>query len=655
MRHSIARSILQLLLTISLLFTGAMVIFTVKAARSDAYEHSQMAAAYAAQSLSLSYSSYDGNASSANAAISEKVQATMEQLLRENDLLFLYIVVPDRQEYTLAYEYLVGSEDVQFLVDAVLQNPIQKNVTFSDAMLHIMDGSSRSEYIEMNNDFGHVISAYVPLYDEDNNVIAVIGADISISRMEHILMESLPQKILFFLIIGMLSPVVLYVFMKKNVIHPAEMISRAMEEFGQDDTYNTPPLSLSCDNEFGRIEASFNSMASNIRDNVERIKAYTEIQNRQAYELNAASRIQQGFLPAPTWEDSFCEIHACMNPAKNVGGDFFDYFTCNGQTVLIIADVSGKGLSGALFMASAITLIRGFAKRFADPKDVMTAVNQELEHTNPDMMFVTVFLAYVDRTGGTIRYCNAGHNPPYCLIDGKIKAFANSSGMPLGIMADEVYETTEEFLPLGSTLFFYTDGVTEAQNSEHTFFGTDRLEQLLRAHQGSDTIPSVLEELSRFSAGCDQYDDITMLTFTSKAKELCLPAKESCFSQLRSWILEDDTIPAVVKNELRLMAEELFINIASYSYSEDGGNVLIRKQVLKDGTCLLQLTDSGIPFDSTENIQDIDEYDPYTQIGGLGRFMVESIADVWHYTNIEGNNIQLVIIRCEDSQTDSEL
>lgn len=644
MRHSIARSILQLLLIISLLFTGAMVIFTVRTARSDAYERSQMAAAYAAQSLSFSCSTYEDYAASSNISVKEKVQTTMEQLLRENDLLFLYIVVPDEKEHTLSYEYLVGSEDVQVLVNAVLQNPMQRNVTFSDAMLHIMDGSSSSENLEMNNDFGHVISAYVPLYSDNNEVIAVIGADVSISKMERSLMESLPHRILFFLIIGMLSPVVLYGFMKKNVIRPAEMISRAMEEFGKDDTYTQPALSLDCDNEFGRIETSFNSMASNIRDNVARIKAYTEIQNRQAYELNAAARIQQGFLPASSWKDDFCEIHACMKPAKNVGGDFFDYFTCNGQTVLIIADVSGKGLSGALFMASAITLIRGFAKRFDDPKDVMTAVNQELEHTNPDMMFVTVFLAYVDMSRGTIRCCNAGHNPPYCLIDNKIKAFADSSGMPLGIMADEIYETTEEFLPLGSTLFFYTDGVTEAQSSAHAFFGTDRLEQLLRAHQGADTIPSVLEELSRFSAGGDQYDDITMLTFTSKAKELLLPAKASCFPQLRSWILEDDAIPAEVKNELRLMSEELFINIASYSYDKEDGSVLIRKQILGDGTCLLQLTDSGIPFDSTKNVQDIDEYDPYTQVGGLGRFMVESIADVWHYTNIEGNNIQLVVI-----------
>ena len=123
-----------------------------------------------------------------------------------------------------------------------------------------------------------------------------------------------------------------------------------------------------------------------------------------------------------------------------------------------------------------------------------------------------------------------------------------------------------------------------------------------------------------------------------------LPAKASCFPQLRSWILEDDAIPAEVKNELRLMSEELFINIASYSYDKEDGSVLIRKQILGDGTCLLQLTDSGIPFDSTKNVQDIDEYDPYTQVGGLGRFMVESIADVWHYTNIEGNNIQLVVI-----------
>ncbi len=643
MRHSIAKSILRMILAITIAFTGVMVFSTVNSAREDAYEHSQLLAFQAAQSLSFSYSWYEEDMLLYNDKAREKVLGTMEKLRKDDDLIFLYIVVPNEEEGTMNYVYLVGDEKAADIVESIEKEPVQKRSGFSEAMLAVMHGESEREDIEMDNQFGHVISTYVPLYGENDQVLAVIGADVSITKMELSLMGALPGKLLFALFIGVVSPLILFGYMKKNVIGPAQKVSAAMQEFGKDDVYDVPPLSLHCDNEFGQIEASFNKMAVNIRDNVEKIRKYTEVQNRQAYELRTAAKIQQGFLPEGHWEDETCEINGCMLPAKNIGGDFYDYFTCNGQTVLLIADVSGKGLSGAIFMASAITLIRGFAKRFTDPHDVLTAVNQELERTNANMMFVTVFLAYVDMSKGVIRYCNAGHNPPYVISDGKVRQLTGSGGVPLGILEDEVYETAEEFLPLGSTLFFYTDGVNEAENAATAFFGMERLEACLRSCNGKDVIEKVREALEEFTACCEQYDDITMLSFTSKAEELLLPAKVPAFEKLRSWILEDERIPEKTGKALCLMGEEIFVNIASYAYGEKEGVTLIRKKILPDGSCLLQFTDSGVPFDPTQDITDIEEYDPFQQVGGLGRFMIESTADVWHYTNMDGNNIQLVV------------
>lgn len=649
MRHSIARSILRLILLIALAFTSLMVFSTVTTASEDAYEHSQLLAFQAAQSLSFSYSWYEEDVFYSE-KFREKVLATMEKLREDDELIFLYIVVPDEEEGTMYYMYLVGDEEASDVVESIHENPVQKRSGFSDAMLAVMNGKSEREDVEINNEYGHVISTYVPLYGEKDDVIAVVGADVSISRMEKSLMHSLPRRLLFSLLIGVISPLILYAYMKKGVIEPTEKISAAMGEFGRNGKYDVPPLELHCDNEFGQIEASFNKMAVNIRNNVERIQKYTEIQNRQAYELRTAAKIQQGFLPDSHWEDETCEISGCMIPAKSIGGDFFDYFTSNGQTILLIADVSGKGLSGAVFMASAITLIRGFAKRFTDPHDVLTAVNQELEHTNANMMFVTVFLAYVDMSRGVIRYCNAGHNPPYLISDGKVRQLTGSGGVPLGILEDEVYDTAEEFLPLGSTLYFYTDGVNEAENADAAFFGNDRLEACLRGCSGRDAVDRVREALREFTADCEQYDDITMLSFTSKAEELLLPAKVSEFAKLRSWILEDARIPEKTGKELCLMGEELFVNIASYAYGEKEGTVLIRKKILPDGNCLLQFTDSGMPFDPTQDITDIEEYDPFMQVGGLGRFMIESMADVWHYTYMDGHNVQLVIKKSEAAE-----
>ena len=545
------------------------------------------------------------------------------------------------------YAYLVGDEDNQDVVKDIRKDPVQERPDFSEAMLAVMRGDSEREDVEMDNEYGNVISSYVPLYGKEGNVIGVIGADVSVSQIELALMGNLPNRLLFALLISIISPLLLYAYMKKNVIRPTEKISSAMQEFGRNGQHDVLPLELHCDNEFGQIADAFNKMAVNIRDNMECIRKYTEIQHQQAYELRIASEIQQGLLPAPHWEDENCEISGCMLPAKNIGGDFFDYFTCNGQTVLIIGDVSGKGLSAAIFMARTITLIRGFAKRFTDPHDVLTATNQELERTNPNMLFVTVFLAYVDMSKGVIRYCNAGHNPPYLLSDGKLRNFMGAGSMPLGIFADEIYETAEEFLSLGSTVFLYTDGVNEAENGEKAFWGNQRMEEVLGGCFGADAVEKVREALREFTTGCEQYDDITMLSFTSKAEKLELPAKVPEFAKLRSWIMEDEQIPEKLKNELCLMGEESFVNIASYAYGDKEGDVLIRKKIMQDGSCLLQFTDSGVPFDPTQNITDIEAYDPFQQVGGLGRFMISSMADKWYYTNIEGDNIQLIIKKCE--------
>ncbi len=649
MKHSIARSILLFILLISLSFTGVMIFFTVKNASDDAYEHSQLRASKAAEAVSSLYSGIEEKVLFDNEATGQSILDAMQAFLKENNLFLLYIIIPNEDDCTMRYPFIVGTEDANEIVAKIRANPLQKRSSFSDSIIRIMDGKSSREDLEMNNEFGHVLSTYVPLFDNNQNIIAVVGADVSVAMTRLSLMSSLPSKILAALIIGFLSPLLLYFIMKKKVIEPTQKISNAMMEFGKNGNYDTPLLEIDSNDEFGLIENSFNNMAINIRDNIDRIKEYMEIQNRQNYELKAASKIQQGFLPRPHFENSVSLIDACMLPAKNIGGDFYDYFEYDGQTILVIADVSGKGLSGAIFMASAITLIRGFVKKFTDPHDVLRAVNEELEHTNPNMMFVTVFLAYVDTSNSIIRYCNAGHNPPYIISDGKLKILNASGGLPLGIMTDEIYETAEEILPLGSTLFMYTDGVNEAIDSSSNFFGLERLKALLKKSGGADTINLVQQELKSFAKDCEQYDDITMLTFTSKAKSLVLPAKKSCFAELKSWILDDESIPSDIRKALCLMAEEIFINIASYAYGNTEGKVLIRKQLHSDGSCILQFTDNGVFFDPTKDILDIDEYDPFSQVGGLGRFVVDSMSDAWHYVNIDDNNILLVIKKTDMS------
>ena len=650
MKHSISKLILRLILLVTVAMIAILTVFNIIEAKNEAYDHAELEAYNAALTLSNACKNRSKDTLFADKDFKENLYDQMGMIIEEYNLLFLYIVDVDETTSVIRYDYLMGSEGTEDVVKETLaQGSIQRD-TISDEMLLVMRGTLPSGVaVEMNNQNGHVYSYYLPLYDNQNKVVAVIGADVSYKKVIIHLLKGLPRKLIVVLLVGILSALFLYFFIKKKVVSPIRNISKAMSGFGKDGHYEVPALGGVGEDEFGLINESFGQMAETIKDNVSSIKKYTEIQSRQAYELKTAAGIQKGFLPGEYFENDLSEIHASMKAAKNVGGDFYDYFEDHGHQVVVIADVSGKGLSGAIFMAGAISLMRGIVKQGLEPHEVLMAVNRELENTNPNMMFVTLFLAYIDEERGMIRYANAGHNPPYIISDGRIKTLTGSGGVPLGILGDEIYETVEEVFPLGSTLFLYTDGINEAADKDGTFFGMERLEKVLRENSGEMVITAMEKAVEEFTAGSEQWDDMTMLSFTSRAEKLVLPAEKSSFDQLRNWIIRDEKVPQEMKNTWRLIAEEIFINIASYAYDENGGEVIIRKQ-MQGNNGLLQFTDSGKSFDPCKDVQDIDEYDPFKQVGGLGRFMVQNLSDEWHYCNMEGNNILLVYKKTEKQE-----
>ena len=670
MKHSIAKSILILILVVSLLAIGITAVMSVYEANIFVRETMISKASNAAQVIAHVYSGVSPETMISDEAVGAEVSAAFQSMIESFQLEYLYIVIPDVDSGQITYVCVAGNEDTRELAESLPPGTVRYR-EISEELASVMRGKSSltsgktdkqyghvfSAYApppglvaaapevtcETDNQYGHVFSVYVPLQGPDGSVTAVIGADINAADLSTRFQRVILWRIFFSLASVILSAFVLYRVLKRKVIKPAETISSAMKSFGENDHYDTQPIAIRGDNEFSHIGASFNLMAANTRDYIDRIKAYTELQNRQEYEFGVASEIQRGFLPKQHYTDTFSEISALMVPARNVGGDFYDYFEDRGHMVLVIADVSGKGVSGAIFMASVISLIRGFVKQGMTPGDVLEAVNRELEYSNPNMMFVTTFLAFADPKEGMIRYANAGHSPPYLLHDGKRKLLAASSGVPLGIFAGETYQTAEEVLPLGSTLFLYTDGVNEAVDRHAEFFGMERLEKILSETDGANAVIQVKNELDRFTAGSEQSDDITMLSFISRSEKLVLPAEVRAFSRMRDWIFTDERIPKEIQKRLCLMAEECFVNICSYAYDTPGGNIICRKQSWEDGTVAIQFTDSGKPFDPTVDAIKAEGYDPDHQIGGLGILIVQSFADCCRYVNIDGNNVLLII------------
>lgn len=239
-------------------------------------------------------------------------------------------------------------------------------------------------------------------------------------------------------------------------------------------------------------------------------------QQRRA-EMRAAAEIQQSILP-PRWMPdgpaSRVDLHGEMHPARDIGGDFYDYFMLDADRLAVtVADVSGKGIPAALFMAVSHTIMRGVGGR-GDLSAAMSEANRLLATHNTACMFVTLFYGVLDLKTGALRYCNAGHNPPYLLRAGGGRLVLDATGIPLGIDEAADYRIAETALAPGDVLFLFSDGITEASDAAGSQFGAARLERMLeevRDRSATALVRGVLDAVAAFAAGAEQSDDITCL------------------------------------------------------------------------------------------------------------------------------------------------
>jgi len=251
-------------------------------------------------------------------------------------------------------------------------------------------------------------------------------------------------------------------------------------------------------------------------------REYSDLLER---ELQSARDIQMSMVPTifpPPEPTRPVEIFATLEPARQVGGDLYDFFyTDEGQLCFLIGDVSDKGAPAALFMARTktlvrlvATLLRALAGRPPTPDQIMARVNDELCLDNSMQMFVTLFLGVLDPMSGELQWCNAGHLVPYVLGRNGIKPLETTQDMPLGIRTSIGYDSTGWTLSTGDCLFLFTDGITEAMDSEGKLFGKERLEETLQAvvrEDPSKIVTAVIEKMSEFTDGAPQSDDIAAM------------------------------------------------------------------------------------------------------------------------------------------------
>ena len=391
-------------------------------------------------------------------------------------------------------------------------------------------------------------------------------------------------------------------------------------------------------------------------------KALQETRLRQAHinsELRIAQGIQQEMLPKvfpPYPERKDIDIYGSLVPAKAVGGDLFDFFLRDEKLFFCIGDVSGKGVPSALVMAMTHAHFRLAAAHENSPARLMMCINEAACMNNESNMFVTFFIGVLDLPTGRLRYCNAGHDVPQLITPTDhgpaITDLPVSPNLPIGVFGDMKYEVEEYTLTPGTTLFLYTDGLTEAKNKRHEQFGAERMRRSLLTDDGmQQLVASMTEAVHQFVEDAEQSDDLTQLAIRYTPQEeadLLFDRIELTndvsqvkqLSQFMTGFCSRLPLEAAVAKQLRLAVEEAVVNVMDYAYpiGQQGRITIEAKQSARQVRFII--SDSGVQFDPTETLKaDTTLSAEDRPIGGLGILLVRELMDTINYERIDGKNV----------------
>jgi sigma-B regulation protein RsbU (phosphoserine phosphatase) len=387
------------------------------------------------------------------------------------------------------------------------------------------------------------------------------------------------------------------------------------------------------------------------------IEAYVE-KERMEEALKLAHDIQMSMLPKifpPFPERHEFDIFAVLAPAKEVGGDFYDFFFLDDDHLCFaVGDVSGKGVPAALFMAVTKTLFKATAGNGGTPSEILARLNAEICRDNESCMFVTVFCGILDIRTGQVDYSNGGHNLPYYLHHSGVTPLENPGGRALGVAEQSAYISGRTFLNPGEALLLYTDGVTEAMDPEETLYSDQRLEQFLDRHRGSSprqVISDLVSDVRHFAGATPQSDDITVLAlyYLGTTKKMTEPVEIKLRNQLSELerlhqaLIEFGRrydLSADVTHDLNLALEEILTNIISYGYTDNREHEIRVRLDMQPGAVRIEVEDEGQPFnpleapeaDTTKHLED-------RAVGGLGIHLVRKLMDRLEYQRPKGKNL----------------
>lgn len=471
----------------------------------------------------------------------ERYQNLQKQLdnLRENmgaNDVFVYCYDMDQlRNYTEEQDKKNEWNPMIYIMDSYPQVEEQFNLGeagsiqpayIDDAIKVAETGQRSSNYFISKGRFGNNTSAMHPIVI-GGKTVAFIGVEIPMTTLRHDLMVYVKEVISVGSLITIFLVIFTILYYYKNFTRPINIISDETGSFVKNNAaFSEEMKKIQTHDEIQNLSENIMQMEHDIREYVENLTAVTAEKERVGAELNVATHIQKAMLPCifPAFPDrKDFDIYAMMDPAKEVGGDFYDFFMVDKtHLAIVMADVSGKGIPAALFMVIGKTLIKDHTQPGEDLGTVFTKVNNMLCESNSEELFITAFEGVLDLETGHFVFVNAGHELPFIAKkNGEFHTYQVRRALVLAGMEDIQYKAGEMYLEPGDRIFQYTDGIPEATDAENQMYGMERLEKVLNENlekKPEDLIHTIRQDINDFVGDAPQFDDITMLCLEYKKK-----------------------------------------------------------------------------------------------------------------------------------------
>ncbi len=470
--------------------------------------------------------------------------------------------------------------------------------------------------------------------------------------------DRLRRTVMSIVTVGLLLMLYFFIRIITRELQPLRRLAKEAETIASGN-FDTKLPELQRTDEIGQLSNSFAGMQKSLVRYIDELKDTTAEKASIESELQVASGIQMGMLPKdfPTSQErDDVQLYASLTPAKDVGGDLFDFYIRDEKLFFCIGDVSGKGVPASLFMAVTRSVFRTVSAHESMPDRIVATLNATMADMNETNMFVTLFVGVLDLPTGRMRYCNAGHDAPLLVGQG-VGMLPCDSNIPAGFMPSWKYTLQETQIFTGTTIFLFTDGLTEAEDSTHALFKMERVnevaKQALANHQEEprQLIAVMTDAVHQFVGDAEQSDDLTMMAiqYIKKprdvrfSKRIILPNDTKEVPTLAAFVdevCEAVGFDAALTMKMNLAIEEAVVNVMEYAYPRGThGDITVEAQA-NDVRLKFTIIDSGTHFDPTAQA-DVDttlsaEDRP---IGGLGIHIVRQYMDSINYERISGHNV----------------